>query len=318
MHNLYSNNNSLNLDAAQTIFFLQELNKMKTKIYERELPIMKANVLIPISYDTDKGAETVSYRTFNRTVNGKVISNYADDLPTVEVMGELFTNPIRSYGDSFIISVQDINAAMLVGRDISSMKARAALESHMIWMNNTAFVGDSIAGLTGWINNPLIPTAPVSGDTPQHQTWAWKADNNPAAIASDIMEILSSSMLASDGLYQADTLVMPLAQFSLIQGLRLGNTSDTTILEYVTETSKAINNRGVKFEWANELKGAFGGLDGMIAYRYNPDDFYQEIPMEFTMLEPQWNNLAYKIPCMSRHGGTVIIRPKTQAIRTGI
>jgi hypothetical protein len=309
---LQSNNNITNLDAAETIFFMNELNRMKTTLYERPMPILKANELIPVSRSTDKGAETVTYTMYDRANNGKVISNYADDLPTVEVMGKVATNPIRSFGDSFIISVQDLNAARFASKDVFAMKAFAALESHLVWMNNTAFFGIPDCNLTGWLTNPYIATAAVAGDTDPHKLWSYKAITNPDLILADLKEIANATMLASSGLYKADSIVMPFAQYSLIEGLRVTGT-ETTVLEYFTRTTP-----GVTVYWANELAGGFSTKDGMIAFRKREEDFWQEIPLSFEMYAPQWNNLAYKVPCHSRHGGTVVARPETQTIRTGI
>jgi len=310
---LHNNTNLTHFDAAETIFFMNELNRMKTTLYDRPLPILKANELIPVSRTTDPGAETVTYTMYDRTNNGKVISNYADDLPTVEVMGKIATNPIRSFGASFIISVQDLAAARFASKDIFGMKARAALESHLVWMNNTAFFGIAECGLNGWLNNPYISSQPVEGDTSAHRLWTYKEVTDPMLIVRDLNEIAHATELTSDGLYVADTIVMPLAQYTLIQGLRIGSGSDLTVLEYFSR-----NNPNVSIEWANELKGAFGSLDGMIAYRKREDDFWQEIPLDFQMLTPQWKSLAYQIPCHSRHGGTIVARPETQVIRTGI
>lgn len=302
-----------NLDSAQTIFFLQELTQMKTRVYERPLPILKANELIPTDTTTDPGAEAINYTMYDRTVGGKIIANYADDLPLVDVMGKLVTNPIKSYGNAFEISIQDLKAAMFARKNLSISKVRAALESHLIFMNNTAFFGVPEAGLTGWLTNPFIASAPVAGDTAPHRLWAYKATIDPALIVADLNEIAKATMNSTSGIYQADTIVMPLTQYNLIQGLRMGSGTDTTVLEFFLR-----NNPGISIRWADELKGAFSTLDGMIAYRNRIEDFWQEIPQAFEMLAPQWNNLAYKVPCHSRHGGTVVARPETQVIRTGI
>ncbi len=313
MNNLYNNNNIANLDAAQTIFFLNELNQLDKTLYERELPILKANELIPVDNSVDKGAESITYHMYDRTNNGKIISNYADDLPTVEDFATTATSYIRSYGDSFIISIQDLNAARFASKDIFANKAFAALESHMTWMNNLAFFGAPDANITGWLNNPYIPTAPVAGDTDPHKLWAYKVTVDPALIVADLNEIARATVLTSEGLYRADTIVMPLEQYNLIEGLRMGTGTDTTVLEFFSK-----NNRGITLAWANELKGAFSGKDGMIAYRKRKDDIRQVIPQAFEMLAPQWKNLSYLVPCHSRHGGTIIARPQTQVIRTGI
>ncbi len=317
MNNLYATNN-FNMDAADTIFFENQLQVMKNKIYEPENIIRKASQLIPTSYNTPAGAEVVAYRTMEGSQNGKVIANYATDFPTVSISGKLYTNPIVAYGNSFLITVQDIRAARLGNIDLSARLAKKALDSHLDWMNEVAFKGDPIAGLPGWVTNTLIPTAPVAGDTTEQKTWLWKSTNDPSKIVTDIMEIIAAPTLATRGNSKVDTVVMPMEQFLLIQGLRLGNTSDTTVLDYVTETSKAFNNSGVKFEWANELDGAFGGLDGMIAYRNNIDDFWQELPLQPTLYPPQQVKLTFENYMESRHGGTVVVEPKHQAIRTGI
>jgi hypothetical protein len=90
--------------------------------------------------------------------------------------------------------------------------------------------------------------------------------------------------------------------------------TDTTIAQFFLR-----NNPGMTLEYAPELKGAFtGGLDGFITYKRSIDKFWQEIPQAFEMFAPQWDNLAYKIPCHSKHGGTIIAYPQSQVFRRGI
>jgi hypothetical protein len=314
MTNLYNmNGNTLtNLDSAQTIFFLRELEQIKSRVFEVPIAPLKAAELIPIDRTTSPGATTVTYTVYDFTAKGKIISNYADDLPLVDVMGQQYTNNLRSYGNAYSISIEDIRAAMFAGKPLEERKIRAALKEHLRFMNDTAFFGDATVGLNGWLNNTSIPTAPVAGASAPARLWATKVAT-PALILQDLNELKSFVQSSTNGVENITDIAMPIAQYDIITNTQLGIGTDTTIAQFFLR-----NNPGVTIHWANELKGAFGGLDGMIGYDRNIDKFWQEIPQDFEMFAPQWNNLAYKVPCHSKHGGTIIVRPQSQAIRTGI
>ncbi len=113
---------------------------------------------------------------------------------------------------------------------------------------------------------------------------------------------------------------MPISRYQLIANTQMSPGSDTTIMQFFVR-----NNPSITIEWANELKGAFTSedgstpnLDGFIVYTRSPDKFWQEIPQAFEMFPPQFNNLAYKVPCHSKHGGTIIAYPGSQTFRVGI
>jgi len=50
------------LDAADSIFFAQELEKVKARVWERKYPELTGLTLVPLSTEVDAGAETIVWR----------------------------------------------------------------------------------------------------------------------------------------------------------------------------------------------------------------------------------------------------------------
>ncbi len=303
--------NFINLDTGTSIFFARELEQIKSTVKEVLHAPLKSTQLIPVDTTTSPGAMTVTYTQYESTGSAKIIANYADDLPLADTLGRQFTNNLRSIGNSFVMSIEDIRAAQFTGKPLESRKASSALLAHQQRMNSLAFYGDAAAGITGWLTAPSVNSADVAGANPGAKLWSAKT---PALILADLNEAVSYIVDTTNGVEQPDTIVMPIKQYQLISNTQYAAGTDTTILQFFVR-----NNPGITIEWANELKGKFaGGKDGFIAYKKDINKFYQEIPLFFEMMAPQWENLAYTVPCHSKHGGTIVVYPQSQVFRTGI
>jgi hypothetical protein len=303
--------NLVHLDDAQSIFFLRELEQIKARTFEVEYAPLASTRLIPIDSSTSPGAMTVTYSQYDSTGIAKIISNYADDLPTADARGRQYTSNLKSIGNSFIISIDDIRAAQFAGKPLEQRKANAALLAHLQLMNKLAFFGDATAGITGWLTNGTISNAFVAGGDVNARLWVNKT---PIEILFDLNDAISFIIDSTNGVEQPNVIAIPITQYQYISSTPFSNVSDVTILDFFLRT-----NPGVTVEWANELKGAFtGGTDGLIAYDRSINKFWQEIPQVFEMFPPQWHALAYSIPCHSKHGGTIVAYPQSQVFRRGI
>jgi hypothetical protein len=301
----------LNLDAGESIFFLRELEQIKARTFDVLYAPLASTRLIPVDTTTNPGAKTVTYNQYDSTGIAKIIANYADDLPTADAKGVQITNNIVSIGNSFIISLEDIRAARFANKPLEQRKANSAAKAHLQEMNKLAFFGNSSYGITGWLTNPSVDNNFVSGANAAARLWSGKT---PTQILSDLNESVTFIIDSTNGVEYPDTIVMPIAQYQLIANTQMAPGTDTTILQFF-----ARNNPLITVTWANELKGAFtGALDGFVTYTKNQNKFWQEIPQVFEMFAPQYDNLAYKIPCHSKHGGTIIAYPQSQVFRRGI
>lgn len=300
-----------NLDSAETMFFQRELEQVKEKSYDVLKAPLKAFELIPVDSTTAPGATTVTYEQYDSTGIAKIISNYADDLPTADVKGKEFHSTIKSIGNSYVYSKNDIRAAQFAGKPLNQRKANAAVEAHRQLMNKLAFFGDAEYGIQGLLTNSNIPSAPVVAGAATTLTWATKT---PDEILKDLDSAVSDMLDLTKGVEVPNTIVMPIAQYNHIATTARSANSDTTILEFFKG-----NNPRIEVMWATELKGAFaGGTDGFIVYNRNPDKLWMEISMMVQMSPAQEKGLSYVVPCESKFGGVIVPYPLSVSFRIGI
>lgn len=304
---------STRLDATANIFFARQLEAIQAKVYEFEYPAFMAYQVIPISYDAPAGAEYITSTLMQSVGRARVINSYADDLPEAGVLGSQIANPVKSIGVSYRYSHQEIRAAMFANVNLPIRLAEAARRANDQKVNELAFFGDSSNGMTGLLNNPAIPSAPVPNDGVGGTT-EW-INKTPEQILRDLNLIANSIVTNTNGVEMPDTLLLPVEQYSLIASTPRSTNSDTTILEYFK-----VNNPYIENVYAiPQLAGAGpGGADIMIAYEYNSNKFAMEIPMAFTQYPPQERNLEFVIPCESRFGGVTVFFPLSLNIGEGI
>ena len=301
-----------NLDSAETIFFERELEFKKAQTYDVVRAPLKAFELIPVSTEAGPGAEVISYEQYDMTGIAKIVANYADDLPRADVKGKEFFAQVRSVGNSFGYSLQEIRAAQLAGKSLEQRKSNAAARSQREKWNDIAFNGDAEYNLQGWLSNTNVPTSPVDAGASTDTEWDTKT---PSEILKDLNDAVNGVVDLTNGAEQPNTVVLPIAQYTQISTTRADSGTDTTILEYFLQNSPFIDS----VEWANELKGAFtDGADGFIVYDRNPDKMTLEMPQTFEILPVQERGLEYVVPCHSRIGGVIIYYPLSQVFKSGI
>jgi len=304
-----------NFDANETLFLARELESIESKLYEYKKRELKYRELIPVSNEDSPGAETITYRMITSVGMAKIIANYSDDLPRADAITQEYSQKVKSVGTSFGYNTQEVRAATMAGKSLDSIKADSARravreeESQIAWTGNTTY------NIIGFLNNPNIPiqavTAGVGGST-----WALKT---PDEIIKDISDGVSLVRTQSNGIHEANTLILPIPQYNIISQTPRATNSDTTILEFVTKPG---NTYGLTtITWlSTELSSAFvgGTKDGMVFYEKDPEVLTNRIPLEMVIHPIQPKNLEFLIPCEARNGGVVIRYPLACAILTGI
>jgi hypothetical protein len=304
---------SINLDSAETAFFARELESIKSKSYDIEFPPLKATKLIPVSTEAGAGAESITYQSFEETGLARIISSYADDFPRCDIRGKEFITPVKSIGASYGYSMQEIRAAMFVGRNLTQRQANATRRANDQKVNRLAWFGDNGSNILGLTNNPNIPAASVPADGVGAST-LW-VNKTPDQILRDMNQLSNGIVALTNGVEMPNTLILPIDQYTQISSTPRSANSDTTILEYFIQNNPFITT----IDWVPELKGAGpGGVNIMIAYEKNPDKLTMEIPMPFTQHQPQERGLEFVVHCESRYGGIIIYYPLSLSIGEGI
>ena len=74
-----------------SVFFARELESIESRLYDFKKRELKYRELIPVSNRDSAGAETITYRMFDKVGMAQIIANWSDDLPRADVFGKEFT-----------------------------------------------------------------------------------------------------------------------------------------------------------------------------------------------------------------------------------
>ena len=226
-------NKALNFDSAEDagVFFAQELDYVKAKTYDKVYPEMTALSTFPITHEVPEGAETTTYYSYEKTGMAKIINNYSTDLPRADVKGKPTHADIKSIGDSYGYSVQDMRASKMVGKNLDARRAESARYAHDYTVNKIAWAGDKDNNLMGILsegnNIPIYALSTVSGKT---EFSAKDADQ----ILADFEGAIESMAKTTKNVEKPDTVWMAPSRMRKLRLTRISGT-DSTILKFLKD-----------------------------------------------------------------------------------
>lgn len=301
------------LDSEESIFFSRELESIKSKSYDILFPQYKALSLIPQGGDVDPAAESITYEQYEEVGIAQILASYADDAPRADVKGKQFTSLVKPLASSYGYDLMEIRKAKMAGKPLVQKRANAAKRAIDYKQNLIAFFGDTASGLKGLLNHPNIQeyTVPADG-TGATKTWSTKTADQ---ILRDMNGIVNQVFTVTKGVHQADTLLLPLAAYTLIATMRIGVDSNMTVLKFFMESNPFIKT----VTWLNELLGAgASSTNRMVAYMKDPDVVTLEIPQPFEQLPPQEEGFEFVVYCHQRTGGVIVYYPMAICFGDGI
>ena len=308
-------------EMAASMFFARELDYVKSQSYDVEYPELTALRLFPMSSEIDPGAETVTYYSYDKTGMAKIISNYATDLPRADVKGKPTTAIIKSLGDSYGYSVQEMRASAMAGKSLDARKAESARYQIDYLNNKIAWCGDKETGLQGILSkdNDIPLYVPVAGVS---KSVKWK-DKTADEILADISGMLKQMARVTKKVEKPDTLALPSEAYIDIQNRRIDGTA-TTVLKYIQDNIKDIPNIVSCPELdpastdTNPYAADSNGQGVVLLFKNDARKFSIENPLSFMQYPVQPQGLEMVVPCEARTAGAVIYYPMSLLIATGI
>ena len=313
------------MDESTRVFFEREIEHVKSQTFDVQYPTLKALQLLPMNDSAGPGADSITYEQFDKVGMAKIIADYADDLPRVDIKGKKFTTPVESLGDAYGYSLQEVRSAALAGRALQTMRADSARRAMAQEEHRILMFGDSTTGLPGFLSNANVPSVAVPADGAGGATTF--ASKSADQILRDMNSLVNGIVDLTNGVEMPNTLLLPISQHSLIASTPRSATSDTTILQYFLNNNPFIT----AVEWVHDLKAPAAGWlaqhgitlpidtgDVMVAYDRNPNKLTAEVPQPFEQLPIQERGLEFLVNCHQRVGGCIIYYPLSVSIAVGI
>lgn len=298
-----------------SIFFARELDYIKSKSYDKVYPEFTALNHFPITHEVPEGAETTTYYSYEKTGYAEIISNYATDLPRADVKGEPTTAMIKSIGDSYGYSVQDMRAARMTGKSLDTRRADAARYAADRKTNEIAFAGDKKNKLMGMLSTdndiPLYTLASVNDKT------SWK-DKSAYEILDDVNGMFGYQAKITQDVERADTLALPPDVYIDISTRQIPNTG-YTVKKFLLENAPYLKEiiSAPELSDINTATNPYGANVALM-YTNSAEKFSLEIPMSFYQYPLQNRNLEVIVPCEERVAGIIMYYPMSAMIAVGV
>ncbi|MDR1687280.1 MAG: DUF2184 domain-containing protein [Clostridiales bacterium] len=313
---------SMHFDSAEDagIFFARELDYIKTKTYDKLYPEFNALKLFPTSSEVDPGAVTTTYYSYDQMGMAEIINNYATDLPRVDVKGTPSTAQIKSLGDSFGYSIQEMRESRFAGKSLDTRRGAAAKNAIDRKNNMIAWAGDEKSGLIGVLSpSNNVPIFALPTNTAGTSTKF--VDKTPMEILNDINNMQSFTAKLTKSVEKPDTLALPTDAYLHLANtpLIIGGNATGTILKWILDNSPRLKN----IVEAPELNADSGispypGQGVGFMFSKDSDKFTIETPMPFYQHPVQAKGLEFVVPCEARAAGAIIYYPLSMLIILGV
>lgn len=288
------------------IWAASELHKIKSAAYEKEYPAGSALKVFPVTNELSDTDKTFEYHVFDKVGLAQIITDYTDDLPTVDALMTPEFGKVFRLGNAFLISIDEIKAGQRTGKPLSTRKANAAQLAHDQLVNKLVFKGSRPHKIVSVFDHPNITkvvatTKWLNGDT-----------KHPEAAEADLEHAIELLENQTNGQHRATHILIP-PSIRKVLTARMPETTES-YLEYFQK-----QNGGITIEAISELENIDGsGKKGVLVYEKDPMNMSIEIPEAFNMLPAQPKDLHFKVPCTSKCTGLTIYRPLTLVLITDI
>lgn len=293
------------MDAQAALgFVVSQRSHIETEVLKKPYPAIRYSSLIPVDTSANPFAASVTFFSQDSAGKAKFINGKADDVPLVNVTGSKFEQTINMAGIGYSFSLEEIGAAQMMGQSLSSDGADAARMAYEQLVDEVSLMGDTTLGVEGLYNTTGITTI-AAGATFLAST--------PDEVLAIINGALTAVETGSLGVEVADTIVLPLAVSGTMER-RLGDGSDTTILDFVLRANRYTRRTGLPLtiEFSHRL------TTKMVVYRRDPSVLKLHMPMPLQFIAPQFVNLEVKVLGMFRFAPVNIRRPGAMRYVSGV
>lgn len=310
-------NGQIHLDQGESVAFLRQLEDIDRKAYERRFPNLIARQVIQTFVNVAEWASLHTWREIDfATGRAKVITDHADDFPSIDVTAKEFSQPIKDFGNSYGYTIKEIKQAAATGMPLDAMRAQTSRRDMEQLIDDVLAFGDSSLGLNGILklDATQIPAANRVGSytlsTKTAGGLAWGTIAAPKAtgqeMANDVIGLCAARVSATKGIWTSFDVFMPIDQFNLMTATRLNPITEKTAYDF------AAANRFVRSitPWYKCAGAGAAGADRMMALPAGDAEVLGGIvPMEWSPQAAQLRGMKYVINAVASCGGVICRYP---------
>lgn len=306
------------------IFFQRQLEHIQAKSYDVLYPDLAARQVFPLNTEGGEGINTITYRSYDKRGETAIIAGKATDLPRADISGKEYSILVKSLGNAFGYSRQELAAARLTGLPLEQQKASAARRSYEEKVNQLTWFGNAENKINGLFGGPVDgPWATVSvtqvADSAAGGNRTWRGNKTPDEVIADLTAACTQMYAQTLKLFSPNKILISVADKKFLQNTARSINSDTSIMNWFLANNDFIKSAD-DFIDVNELANIYGtttagfkadgtGMSGFTILSLSEDNMRMREPFPLTHLPVQYKGLEFEINCYGRFAGLELIRP---------
>lgn len=295
-----------------TVFFKHECEIILNKIIETIYDKLEALECVPLAPAEGPGLETLTWRSFTAVGLAKIISDYANDIPSTEVYGQEQSAKVYHIAASYGWDKFEVERAQRAGRRLVDTKSAAARQAMENKVDDLVWYGDPQYNIPGFLNYPGI-TEHILKNNEAGTSKKWK-DKTPEEMAQDIIDLVDAVLDSTSNKEQPDTILMPAKLYRLASTKFVDNRKEVSVLDFIKKTNPMIKS----WKSINALtKAGAAGSGRIMCYTNSSDKLEFHIPVPVRQEEPERDGLLYKTILTADIGNLTVYYPQSIAFCDG-
>ena len=292
-------------DSDFQLFFENELEAMKNKVYEREYPELKARSFLPNVKTASLGQEFISFLEGDYVGQAAFIADGVVDIPTVDVYGSKNQSPIRVIASSYRMGILEAAAAQQAGTSLEARRARAMRDVIENKLDDIAGFGAADYGLKGFANHSAITATTLpDGASGSSSTWASKTDDEKLA---DLFTMSRTMVENSKGRLIPTDMVLPLSSYLEISTNTYLETG-ITLLQHFLANDPFIQ-RVDHWHMLDTAGSAPDSSKRAVVYRRDEDVATFELVQPFRIMGTDKSTMEWRVTAIAATGGVIVYKP---------
>ena len=318
------------LNDSDGVFFQRQLEYIQAQSYDVLYPNLKGREVFALNTEGGEGVNTITYRSYDKRGETKVIAGKATDLPRSDISGKEYSIQVKTLGSAYGYSRQELAASNMTGLPLDARKAEATRRSYEEKVNELIWFGDAENNLGGLFGGPAngpwstIGNSAVASAAGGGNSKVWGVDKTPTEVLADLTSACSDMVSDTLQIFAPNKILMSVAKRNYLMNTRMSEYSDVSILNWFI-TNNAYITSADQIVAINELDGVFGatpgagaGGNGFVVMQEGADNARVREPFPLINLPVQYQGLEFEINCYGRFAGLEIIRPDAIAFYYGV
>ena len=317
------------------VFFQRQLEYIQAQSYDKLYPELKGRGLFALNTEGGEGINTITYRSYDKRGETAIIAGKATDLPRGDIDGKEYSISVKTLGNAFGYSRQELAASRVTGMPLEARKAEATRKSYEEKVNQIIFFGSPENNLHGFFDGPVgapaltatrsaVAGSAASGDR------TWRGDKTPDEVIADLTTALVDMYAGTKQIFRPSAIYMNVSNKQYLMNTPRSDLNDTSIMEWFLKNNNFISSAD-QIKDINELEGIYpdpasltdsfkvgNGFEGFTVVAEGEDNMRVREPFPYMHLPVQMKGLEFEINCYGRFAGVEMIRPAAVRHYTGI